>query len=82
MNDQHLLSSDEVINKLSGSNHGAAPPFDLNIMPQRSHDIQEMYIQDNGLKLFDPVTDDPTPEHMAARTSSEYVNTDEEDEVE
>ena len=51
-------------------------------MPQRSHDINEMFIQDNGLKLFDPVTDEPTPEHMAARTSSEYVNTDEEEDVE
>ena len=55
----------------------------LNIAPQMSHDINEMYIQDNnGLKLFDPVAEEPTPDHMAARTSSEYVNTDEEEDVE
>lgn len=31
--------------------------------------------------MFDPVPDhEPTPEHMAARASSEYVNTDEEEE--
>jgi len=28
------------------------------------------------------VTEEPTPDHLAARTSSEYVNTDEEEEVE
>lgn len=54
----------------------------MNVAPQNSQDINEMYIQDNGFKLFDPVADEPTPDHGAVRTSSEYVNTDEEEEVE
>ena len=32
--------------------------------------------------MFDPLQEEPTPDHMAARTSSEYVNTDEEEDVE
>ena len=54
----------------------------MNVAAQKSQDINEMYIQDNGFKLFDPLQDDPTPDHGAVRTSSEYVNTDEEEEVE
>ena len=31
------------------------------------------------MQLFDPANEEPTPDKMQARTSSEYVNTDEED---
>ena len=60
----------------------AGPQFDLNIRPQRSHELnQEMYIQDNAMKLFDPMMDEgTTPDGNGDhRASSEYVNTDEDD---
>lgn len=79
MQDNVMISDENLIQQAQiGTN------YDINGIPaqRQSNDLNEMYIQDNnGLKLFDPVTEDPTPDHMAARTSSEYVNTDEEDEV-
>ena len=77
----NILSNDENATSL----FQAGPQFDLNIRPQRSHELnQEMFIQDNAMKLFDPMMDEgPTPDGNAhARTSSEYVNTDEDDDQE
>ena len=39
-----------------------------------------MHTEPNGFKMFDPARqEDMAPENIGARTSSEYVNTDEEE---
>lgn len=77
---ENLAVSDETLK--NGQQNLAGTNFDLNIAAQRSHEQNWDSRAGHAVKLFDPVAEEPTPDHLAARTSSEYVNTDEEEEVE
>jgi len=52
----------------------------LSNFEQAAMDQKDMLTEPNGFKMFDPARqEDVAADHIGARTSSEYVNTDEEE---